>query len=167
MDYAAPLPDFSRVALQGSFTLAGRPYTLQISPIRQSPDYGEHFLVVHLQVTHDGVPLALVDLGGSLSASDCYSLWTDLCGTLQAVVQEAFALDVGEETEPNPRLGCWGARPDLAALGESDCTTALVLGIGVDTRAAGQRPTSAVLAQQLAAAVLRALRRWEAAVAQR
>jgi len=163
-DYAAPLPDFSRVALQGRFELVGRACTLQISPIRQAPDYGEGFAVVHLQVLHDERPLALVDLGGDLSAGDCYGLWTDLCGAVSATVQEAFALAPSDDGEPNPRLGCWGARPDLADLGESDCTTALVLGIGVDLRAARQRPGSALVAQQLAAALLRALRAWERAV---
>lgn len=165
MEFATPLPDFSQVALQGHFDLAGRRYTLQVSPLRHYADYGPDFAVVHLQVTHGGVPLALADLGGAFSAGDCYHLWSDLCGTLQATVQEAFALAEGDLGEENPRLGCWGARPDLADLGDSDCTTALVLGIGVDTSLAGQQPGSALLAQQLAAAVLRVLRRWEAAAA--
>ncbi|MBX5490082.1 MAG: hypothetical protein IRZ14_02905 [Chloroflexi bacterium] len=162
-DYAAPLPDFSRVALQGRFALAGRTYTLQISPLRRFPDYGEHVAVVHLRVVHDDTPLALVDLGARFSPADCYHLWSELCAAIQAAVQEAFALEPRDDSEPNPRLGCWGARPDLADLGESDCTTALVLGIAVDTRAAHRQPGSALVAQHLAAAVLRALRGWEAA----
>ncbi|HLI26927.1 MAG TPA: hypothetical protein VKZ60_07650 [Chloroflexota bacterium] len=164
-DYTAPLPDFSRVALQGTFELAGRRYTLQISPLRQFPDYGEHFAVVHLRVVHDDTPLTLVDLGASFSPADCYRLWGALCGAIQAAVREAFALEPRPDAEPNPRLGCWGPRPDLADLGESDCTTAVVLGIAIDTRAARRQPGSVLLAQQLAAAVLRALRGWEAAAA--
>jgi hypothetical protein len=165
-DYAAPLPDFSRVALQGAFELAGRRYTLQISPIRRFPDYGEHVAVVHLRVVHGDTPLALVDLGASFSPADCYRLWGALCGAIQAAVREAFALEPQPaDAEPNPRLGCWGPRPDLADLGESDCTTAVVLGVAIDTRAARRQPSSALLAQQLAAAVLRALRGWEAAAA--
>jgi len=37
-----------------------------------------------------------------------------------------------------------------------------VIGLAVDTRVASRHPATGVLAQQLAAALLRALREWEA-----
>ena len=62
MDYPTPLPDFSRLALAGSFQLAGRTCTLQISTVQRFVDYGPDFDVLHLQVLLDGQPLALADL---------------------------------------------------------------------------------------------------------
>ena len=163
MSYAEPLPDFSRVALAGRFELAGRQCTLQISPIQRFEDYGPHFDVVHLQVLYADRPLTLADLSRDLEPSRCYQLWSDLCASIQDAVGDTYALGPHDELDPNPRLGCWGPRSDLVGQGDSDCYTALVLGIAVDTRVAGQRPRGAALAQALAAAVLRALREWEAA----
>ena len=166
MDYTTPLPDFTRLALAGTFELGARRCKLQISPIQRFPDYGPDYDVVHLQVLLDGRPLALADLAPGLPPGRCYQLWSDLCAALQDATVAAYALAPAEDGEPNPRLGCWGPRPDLAAQGESDCYTALVLGLAVDTRAAGQRPSSPLLAQRLAAALLRILRRWEAVAAE-
>jgi hypothetical protein len=163
MEYATPLPDFTRVALAGTFELDGHPCTLRVSPIQQFIDYGPDFDVVHLEVRRGDQPLALADLAPDLPGDRCYHLWSELCDAVQASVAAAYQLGPLDDGQPNPRLGCWGPRPDLAARGESDCTTALVLGIAIDTRAAAQRPPSALLAQQLAAAVVRALRAWEAA----
>jgi hypothetical protein len=163
VSYPAPLPDFTRPALAGTFELAGRRCTLQISPIQRFADYGPHFDVVHLQVLHDDRPLTLVDLNPDLEAARCYQLWADLCASIQDAVGDAYALGPSDEPEPNPRLGCWGPRPDLVGEGDSDCYTALVLGVAIDTRAASHRPSSAALTQALAAAVLRALREWEVA----
>jgi hypothetical protein len=165
MEYAAPLPDFARVALSGAFQLAGRQCTIDISPIQRFPDYGPYFHVVHLRVLVDSQPLTLFDVNPSLPDGRCYQLWAGLCAALQDTTSATYGLTPDESGEPNPRLGCWGPRPDLLPLGESDCFTALVLGLAIDTRAATRRPSSAVLAQQLSAAVLRALRGWERAAA--
>jgi hypothetical protein len=163
VSYAEPLPDFSRVALSGTFELAGRHCTLQVTPIQRFPDYGPDFDVVHLQVLHDDQPLVLADLKADLEPARCYQLWSDLCASIQDAVGDAYALGPSDEPEPNPRLGCWGPRPDFLGQGDSDCYTALVMGVAVDTRVAAQRPGSAALAQALAAAVLLALREWETA----
>jgi hypothetical protein len=163
MNYAAPLPDFSRLALAGSFQLAGRTCMLQVSAVQRFEDYGPDFDVVHLQVLLEGKPLALSDLNSHLPAARGYQLWSNLCAALQDTIVEAYGLEPDPTGEPNPRLGCWGPRPDLAIGVESDCHTALVVGLAVDTRTAARRPQSAVLAQQLAAALLRSLREWEQA----
>jgi hypothetical protein len=162
MDYPTPLPDFSRLALAGSFQLAGRSCTLQISTVQRFVDYGPDFDVLHLQVLLDGQPLALADLNPRLPAVRCYQLWSELTVALQEITIAAYALEPDPSGEPNPRLGCWGPRPDLAIGVESDCHTALVIGLAVDTRAASRRPATGPLAQSLAAALLRALREWEA-----
>jgi hypothetical protein len=164
--YTAPLPDFTRVALAGTFELQARQCALQISPIQRFPDYGPDYDVVHLQVLMDGRPLALADLAPHLAPERCYELWSELCAALQEATMAAYALAPTDDGEPNPRLGCWGPRPDLAAGRDSDCNTALVVGLAVDTRAAARRPASPVLAQRLAVALLGALRRWEAAAAE-
>jgi hypothetical protein len=135
---------------------------LQIAPIQHFADYGPDFDVVHLQVLHDGRPLAIADLNPDLEAARGYQLWSDLCASIQDAVGDAYALGPSDEPEPNPRLGCWGPRPDLLGQGDSDCYTALIMGVAIDTRPAVRRPGSAALAQALAAAVLRALREWEA-----
>jgi hypothetical protein len=166
MDYAEPLPNFSRVALSGTFSLGGTECSLQISPIQRFPDYGPDYDVVHLQVLRDGVPLALADLSPRLEPARCYELWSDLCAALQEATVVVYQLAPPADDQPNPRLGCWGPRSDLVAGAQSDCATALVIGLAVDTRAAVRRPGSAVLAQHLASALLQALRRWEAAAAE-
>ena len=166
MDEAAARPTFDRVALAGTFQLGPRTATLQISPIQQFPDYGPHHDVVHLQVLVDGEPLALADLSARLAPARCYALWSDLCAALQAAVVDAYALTPGESGESNPRLGCWGPRPDLLGQGESDCNTALLIGLAIDRREAARRPTSVQLAQRLATALLGALRGWERAAAE-
>jgi hypothetical protein len=161
MQFTDPLPEFQRVALAGSFELHGRPYTLRVSPIQRFADYGPEFDVIHVAVDGEGRPLALADLAPSLPPDECFRLWSGLCAAVQDAVAAAYALAAAEDGQPNPRLGCWGPRPDLIDLGESDCATALVLGVAVDTRAATFRPRSAMLAQAIAAALMGALREWE------
>jgi hypothetical protein len=163
VEYAAPLPDFSRVMLAGTFQLGGRTCRLEISPIRRFPDYGPDYDVVQCRVLLDDQPLTLADLNPQLSVAECYHLWSDLCAALQEAVRTVYALPATEGGEPNPRLGCWGHRPDLRGQGDSDCYIALVLGVAVDTRPAGRRPSQVEVARALAAALLAALRRWEAA----
>jgi hypothetical protein len=163
VSYAAPLPDFTRLALAGSFDLAGLHCTLQIAPIQRFPDYGPDFDVVHLRVLHAERPLVIADLNPAIEPARGYQLWSDLCASIQDAVGDAYGLGPTDDAEPNPRLGCWGPRPDFVGQGDSDTFTALILGIAVDTRAATLRPSSAALAQALAAATLRALREWEAA----
>ena len=96
MDYPTPLPDFSRLALAGSFQLAGRTCTLQVSTVQRFVDYGPDFDVLHLQVLLDGQPLALADLNARLPAVRCYQLWTDLCAALHETTIAGYAL------EPDP-----------------------------------------------------------------
>jgi hypothetical protein len=161
--YAAPPPDFTRLSLSGRLAIAGRECTLQVTPPRRFADYGPEFDVVHVRVLSEDEPLTLYDLNPNLAPDRCYQLWASLCGALQVAITVAYGLEADGSGEPNPRLGCWGARPDLARLGDSDCATALVVGIAVDTRAAMHRPSPVALAQALSLAVMRSLREWEAA----
>ena len=78
------IPDFSRVALAGTFSLADRQCTIQISPIQRFADYGPEFEGVHLQVLSDDQPLTLFDLNPRLVPVLCYQLWGELCAAVQS-----------------------------------------------------------------------------------
>src|SRR3954470_16102213 len=106
MDYPTPLPDFSRLALAGSFQLAGRSCTLQISTVQRFVDYGPDFDVLHLQVLLDGQPLALAHPSRRLRAVRCYRPWSKLCATRQEITTAANPHEPDPDGEPNPRLGC-------------------------------------------------------------
>ena len=165
--FRAPLPDMAAPALSEQLDLDGHRITLEVSSVRRYPDYGPETDVVHVwALRDDGAPLTLRDLQPNASREAAYGLWSVLCDQLTAAATLAYDLEAEEEdTEPNPRLGCWGPRPDLAALGDDDGATALIVGVAIDTRRARRPGRHRFLILAVRSAVAAALRAWSPAPA--
>jgi hypothetical protein len=163
----AALPDMSDPALSEQLEIDGHIITVQVSPVRRYPDYGPDTDVVHAwAVREDGIPLALRDLQPDASREATFAAWTFLCDQLTAAATLAYELEPDDDAvEPNPRLGCWGARPDLADLGDDDGATALIVGVAVDTRDALRPRRHRLLILAIRSAVVASLRQWSASPA--
>jgi hypothetical protein len=163
----APLPDMSEAALTERCEVDGYTITIGVSPIRRYRDYGPHTDVVHVwALREDGVPLALRDLQPDASREAAFALWSFLCDQLTAAATLAYQIEPNEDAvEPNPKLGCWGPRPDLATLGDDDGATALVIGVAIDTRDALRPRRHRFLILALRSAVVASLRQWSSSPA--
>jgi len=152
----------SHPALSERLQLGGQAITVQVSPVRTYDDYGPYVDVVHICARReDGAPLALRDVHPAASREAAYNLWSFLCDQLSAAATLAYGLAETPDTQPNPRLGCWGPRPDLAAGSvDDDGATALVLGVAIDTRGASTPRRRRLLVLALRSALVAALRRW-------
>src|SRR6476661_11271294 len=128
-EWAAPLPDFSAPALSRRLRIGGREFTIQVSPVQRGVDSEADTELVQLRVLYRGRPLAPADL--VVEDAVCLNLWSYLCNKLTETLVDFYAPKQRFEGDPNPRLGCWGPRPDLAelGLGETDCGLAVVIGL--------------------------------------
>src|SRR3954451_23818419 len=117
-DWPAPLPSFENPAIARTLRIGGRDFTVQIAPLQRDVPLEPDTDLVQLQVIHQGRPLALADL--KAPSDSCLHLWSYLCNKLTETVVDFYAPRPRIPGEPNPRLGCWGVRPDLieAGLGE-------------------------------------------------
>lgn len=159
----APLPDMKDPAFSERVELDGYTVTVAISPIRRYRDYGPDTDVVHVwAVREDGVTLTFRDLQPEATREAAYTAWSVLCDQLTAAATLAYELEADEDAvEPNPKLGCWGPRPDLAQAGEDDDgATALVIGVAIDTRDALRPRRHRLLTLALRSAVIASLRQW-------
>jgi len=155
------LPDMEDPALSEHLDLGGQRLTIQVSPIAQYEDYGPGVDVVHAWVLReDGTPLALRDMFWDASSEAAFNLWSFLCEELSAAATLVYGLRPDPDGTPNPRLGCWGPRPDLARPDADDGATALVLGIATDTRHATRVGRQDLLVLSIRSALVVALRRW-------
>lgn len=160
MTWPVPLPDFRAPGLSRRVRMDTRDFSIQISPVLHDLDGEPDTEVVQLRVLHQGRPLALSDLG--LAGPSCLKLWSYLCNKLTETVVDFYAPQRRVEGEPNPRLGCWGPRPDLAerGLAGDDCGLAVVIGLATWTVGARRLGTDEDLLERLAEAVVRVLAYW-------
>lgn len=141
--------------------IGGHRFTIQVSPVRHFEDYGPDVDVVHvLGLRPDGVPLALRDIQPNAPRQAAYNLWSFLCEQLSSAAALVYGLQPDSNGAPNPRLGCWGPRADLATAHADDGATALVVGVAVDRRRATRFGGEELLALSIRSAVVVALRRW-------
>jgi hypothetical protein len=159
--FRASLPDMSDPALWERLNLGGHSITVQVSPVRTYEDYGPSFDVVHVCARRaDGAPLALRDIQPNASREAAYDLWSFLCEQLRAAAILVYGLRDAGDGQPNPRLGCWGPRPDLVLGADDDGATVLVIGVAIDKRAAATPERGRLLVLALRSALVAALRRW-------
>ncbi len=158
------LPDMRDAALTERVDLGRFSFLVQVSPVRQFEDYGPDVDVVHVwALRDDSVPIALRDVHPTASREESYELWSFLCEQLDAAARLAYGLRPDPRGESNPRLGCWGTRPDLLDDDPDDGATALVLGVAVNTTHAERTGREALFALAVRSAVVATLRRWVAA----
>ena len=133
---------------------------MQVSPVRQFPDYGPDVDVVQAwALWDDGTVAALRDVYPNVSRQEAYELWTFLCEQLS----NAAALAYGVEVVPgvNPKLGCWGPRPELLAAGvDDDSATAVMIGVAVDRREAMRVPNPELFVLAVRSGLVAGLRSW-------
>jgi hypothetical protein len=140
-DWSAPLPDFSRPAVDTKIRIGRRTFQILISPVLRDAEEVDTDLV-QLTVLYEGRPLTLHDLGAATAR--CSTLWSYLASKLTEATVDFYDPRPRDNGEPNPRLGCWGARPDLLdEAAEDDCSLAVVVGIA--TWRVGARPRGSAL----------------------
>jgi hypothetical protein len=135
--WVAPLPDLSSPALSSRIRVGRHVFQILVSEVIVDPPSEPDTNLVQLAVLLDGRPVTLHDLGASTAR--CSMLWAYLCSKLTELTVDFYDPRPRPDREINPRLGCWGTRPDLfEPAGESDCTLAIV--IGISTWRVGARP---------------------------
>ncbi|MSQ23256.1 MAG: hypothetical protein EXR58_01695 [Chloroflexi bacterium] len=152
--------DRATAALTERVALGTKSAILQVSPVEHFEDYGPNVDVLRTWVVwDDGTLLALRDIYSKVSREEAYRLWSLLCDQITL----AAAMPYGLRVEPgtNPKLGCWGPRPELLNQGvDDDSATALMIGIAIDTQLALQRPNPKLVVLAVRSAVVAALRTW-------
>lgn len=138
--WAAPLPSFARAGLSTRIKVGGYTFHLLVSDLIADPSGEPDTDLVQLMVLLDGRPLTLHDLGAAVGR--CSTLWAFLCSRLTELTVDFYDPRPRPDQELNPRLGCWGTRPDLLSDGrDDDCTLAVVAGISIWR--VGSRPRGA------------------------
>lgn len=130
--WAAPLPDLSEPAINHRIRIGGHVFRIAISPIQRDVQREPDTHLVQIGIFYGEQPLAAVDLG-LRSADACANVWAYLTNRLNETVVQFYSPRPRETGELNPRLGCWGPRPDLIEVGlaESDCAIAAILGLSI------------------------------------
>jgi hypothetical protein len=130
--WAAPLPDLSHPAINHRVRIGPHVFRLAISSVQRDVPLEPETHLVQLGVFYGSRPLTAVDLG-LRSADACANVWAFLTNRLNETVVQFYSPRQRPTGELNPRLGCWGPRPDLieGGLAESDCAIAVVLGLSI------------------------------------
>jgi hypothetical protein len=130
--WAAPLPDLSQPAVNQRIRVGSRVFRIAISPVQRDVPSEPDTHLVQIGVFYADRPLTALDLGLH-QADACANVWAYLTNRLNETVVQFYAPRPRPTGELNPRLGCWGARPDLIehGLADSDCAIALVLGLSI------------------------------------
>jgi hypothetical protein len=130
--WAAPLPDLARPALSQLVRVGGHVFRLAISPVQRQVPFEPDTHLIQIGVFYRDQPLTAYDLG-LRSPDACANAWAYLTNRLNETVVQFYAPRPRQTGELNPRLGCWGPRPDLsqAGLADSDCAIAVVLGLSI------------------------------------
>lgn len=158
-EWAAPLPDLSHPAISTRLKIGDYNFHVLVSDVVADPSGEADADLVQLMVLLDDRPLTLHDLG--TTTARCSTLWSFLCSKLTEVTVDFYDPRPRPNGELNPRLGCWGTRPDLLDLGhETDCVLAVVAGISTWRVGARPRGTSAEYVRELAQALAEVLAYW-------
>ncbi len=130
--WPAPLPDLSQPAINHVIRIGPHVFRIAISSIQRDVPREPDTHLVQISVTYDDRPLTAVDLGLT-TADACANVWAFLTNRLNETVVQFYSTRPRPTGELNPRLGCWGPRPDLVedGLAESDCAIAVVLGLSI------------------------------------
>lgn len=130
--WAAPLPDFSSPAINHRLRIGEHVFRIVISPLQSDVPDEPDTQLLQIGVFYGKQPLAAADLG-LRSADACANVWAFLTNRLNETVVQFYSPSPRPTGELNPRLGCWGPRPDLVedGMADSDCAIAVVLGLSI------------------------------------
>jgi hypothetical protein len=130
--WAAPLPDLSQPAINHRVRIGPHVFRIAISAVQRDVPREPDTHLVQIGVYYAAQPLTAADLG-LRSADACANVWAFLTNRLNETVVQFYSPSPRPSGELNPRLGCWGPRPDLVEVGlaDSDCAIAVVLGLSI------------------------------------
>jgi hypothetical protein len=159
--WTAPLPDLSRPALSQRVRIGTHVFRIAISEVQREVPREPDTHLIQIRVSYGNQPLTAHDLGLRLPDA-CAYVWSFLTNRLNETVVQFYAPKQRPNGELNPRLGCWGPRPDLAerGLAEDDCGLAAVIGLATWTVGARPMGSDRDLLERLAEAVTRSLGYW-------
>lgn len=165
--WAAPLPDLSRPAISHRIKIGSHVFRIAISAVQRDVPREPDTHLIQIGVTYGDRPLTAADLG-LRSPDACANVWAYLTNRLTESVVQFYAPRPRPTGELNPRLGCWGPRPDLAdeGLAESDCAIAVVMGLSIWLPGANPPVADEVFLESLRDTLVEALSYW-VVVAQR
>jgi hypothetical protein len=160
-EWAAPLPDFSQAAIAQHLRVGGHLFRLNISEVQRDVPREPETHLIQIGVFNGEQPLTAADLG-IRSADACANVWAFLTNRLNETVVQFYSPKPRPTGELNPRLGCWGPRPDLVELGlaESDCAIAVVLGLSIYTPGASPPVDDGVFLEALRDTIVECLSYW-------
>jgi hypothetical protein len=158
-EWSFPLPDLSEPAVDTRLRVGARVFHIRISPVIADVPGEPDTDLVQLMVTLDDEPLTLRDLGAA--PARCSTLWSFLCTKLTETTVDFYDPRPLESGELNPRLGCWGTRPDLLDVApEDDCSLAVVIGISIWRVGARPRGSHLDFVRELGATLAEVLVYW-------
>ncbi|MBV9322729.1 MAG: hypothetical protein JO352_02955 [Chloroflexi bacterium] len=130
--WAAPLPDFSRAPINHRIRIGEHVFRVVISAVQRQVPFEPDTHLIQIGIFYGRQPLTALDLG-LRSADACANVWAFLTNRLNETVVQFYTPRPRPTGELNPRLGCWGPRPDLIEGGQadSDCAIAVVLGLSI------------------------------------
>lgn len=154
-----PLPDLRSFAISQRLQLGAYTFTIRVSPINDHVPLEPDSELVHVWALLDGRLLTAADLG--LSEPHCAHMWSYLTTRLTEATVDYYAPQRRPDGELNPRLGCWGIRPDqFAQDSRNDCGIALLVGISTWTVGAEPRGDATDFLRRLRDAVAESLAYW-------
>jgi hypothetical protein len=165
--WASPLPDLSRPAVAQRIRIGEHVFRIAISGVQRAVPFEPDTDLVQIAVWYGDEPLTAYDLGlRSVEAGT--HVWAYLTNRLTETVVQFYTPRPRDTGELNPRLGCWGPRPDLQAQGlaDSDVSIAVVLGLSIWTPGANPPVDDQVFLEALRDTLVEVLTYWTV-VAQR
>jgi hypothetical protein len=131
-EWRAPLPRFEQPAIRQRFRIGTREFRIQVSEIKRDVAYEPDTDLIHLSVEYGQQPLTPIDLG-LIGVDAAANAWAYMTNRLNETVVQFYAPQPRPQNELNPRLGCWGPRPDLVerGLGDHDGAIAAVMGLSI------------------------------------
>jgi hypothetical protein len=159
--WAAPLPDLSQPALNHRIRIGAHVFRVVISSVQREVPREPETHLVQIAVRYGNGFFTAYDLG-LRSPDACANVWAYLTNRLNETAVQFYAPRPRPTGELNPRLGCWGPRPDLAAEGmaESDCAIAVVLGLSIWIPGASPPVDDTIFLEALRDTVVEALSYW-------
>jgi len=161
VDWASPLPDLSRPAVSHRIRIGDHQFDIAISGVQRHVPFEPDTHLVHIVVSYSDQPLTAYDLGlRSVEAGT--HVWAYLTNRLTETVVQFYTPRPRDTGEMNPRLGCWGPRPDLQAQGlaDSDVAIAVILGLSIWTPGANPPVDDQVFLEALRDTLVEVLSYW-------
>jgi hypothetical protein len=160
-EWPAPLPDLSQPAIEHRVRIGAHLFRIAISEVQRDVPREPDTHLIQISVSYANRPLAALDLG-LRSADACANVWAFLTNRLNETVVQFYSPRPRPTGELNPRLGCWGPRPDLIeeGLADRDCAIAVVLGLSIWVPGANPPVDDSVFLEALRDTLLECISYW-------